>query len=68
MNGENPMFGSEEERAAYQSKIMDIIQQDIEQRRQQRMAEFLKTRETSAVIQGSVGTPDSLIQALDVNG
>lgn len=60
----DPMSGSEQERAAYQQQINDMIQADIQQRQQQRMADFTKTRESPAVLQGAVGTADSLIQAL----
>lgn len=64
MNDKDPMLGSPEERSAYQQNIKDMIQQDIEQRRQQRLAEFLQTREAPAVIEGTVGTKDSLTQSL----
>lgn len=61
----DPMLGSEEERSAYKQKIQEMIQQDIEQRKQQRLDEFKRSRESPAVIQGSVGsTADALIQAL----
>ena len=60
----DPMLGTDEEQAAYKEQIQQLIEQDLEQRRQQRMAEFLSTRESPAVIQGAVGTQDSLIQSL----
>ena len=60
----DPMLGTDAEQAAYKEQIQALIEQDLEQRRQERMAQFLSTREAPAVIQGAVGTQDSLIQAL----
>lgn len=61
---DDPMLGSREQQAAYRQQILDAIQEDVEQRKQQRLAEFLRTRESPAVIQGATGTADSLIQAI----
>ena len=65
MNDKDPMTGSAEEQAEYKRQIMDMIQQDIEERKQQRIAEFQATREAPAVIQGAVGTQGSITQALN---
>jgi hypothetical protein len=64
MNDDDPMLGTEQERDAYQQQILDLVEQDADQRRQQRLSDFLRTRDSPAVIQGVVGPPDSLIQAL----
>ena len=61
----DPMLGSEEERKAYLQKIDDMIQSDIEQRRAQRMTEFLKSRESPAVLQGASGVSGSIVQSID---
>jgi len=60
----DPMLGTDEEQAAYKRQIMDMIQQDIEERKAQRIAEFQRTRESPAVIQGVIGTQGSIIQSL----
>lgn len=65
MNDKDPMEGSQEERIAYQQQIKEMIQQDIEQRRQQRLAEFLQTREAPAVIEGATGGIDALVQSVN---
>jgi hypothetical protein len=66
MNGQDdPMNGSPEERDAYLRQISDMIDQDIEQRRAQRLAEFQQTREQPAVLLGSTGGQDSIIQSID---
>ncbi len=59
----DPMTGSEAERAQYLQEINDMITQDVEQRRQQRMAEFQQTRDTKAVIVGVTGA-EGLIGAV----
>ena len=65
MNDKDPMTGSAEEQAAYKRQIMEMIQQDVDERKAQRIAEFQKSREAPAVIQGAVGTQGSITQALN---
>lgn len=60
----DPMLGSADEQAAYRQKINDMIQQDIEQRKAQRLAEFQRTRETKAVVEGMIGTSDGISGAV----
>ncbi len=59
----DPMLGSESERVQYLEEINDMIAQDVEQRRQQRMAEFQNSRDTKAVIVGVTGS-EGLIGAV----
>ena len=61
----DPMTGTPDEQAAYKRQIMDMIQQDIDERKAHRIAEFERTRESPAVIQGAVGTQGSITQALN---
>ncbi len=63
MNGDDPMTGSESERAQYLQEINDMIAQDVEQRRQQRIAEFNQNIDTKAVIVGVTGA-EGLIGAV----
>jgi hypothetical protein len=66
MNGDesDPMLGSEEDRQAYFQKITGMIEQDVEERRAQRLAAFKGTRDSPAVVIGEVGTSDSLVRSL----
>lgn len=65
MNEDDPMLGSDAVRADYIQRIDDMIQQDIEQRRAQRLSEFQKTRESPAVLQGASGVSGGLAQSVD---
>ena len=60
----DPMNGTDEEQVAYKQQIQNMIQQDIEERKKQRIVEFQATREAPAVIQGVIGTQGSIIQSL----
>ncbi len=60
----DPMNGDEDTRQQYLQQINDMIAQDVEERRNQRMAEFQKTRESKAVIIGMTGTEDGLVGAI----
>ncbi len=64
MNGDDPMNGDEDTRQQYLQQINDMIAQDVEERRNQRIAEFQKTRESKAVIIGMTGTEDGLVGAI----
>ncbi len=64
MNDDDPMLGDEDTRQQYLQQINDMIAQDVEERRNQRMAEFQKTRESKAVIIGMTGTEDGLVGAI----
>jgi hypothetical protein len=64
MNGD-PMSGSESDRAEYLAEIMNMIAQDVEDRRAQRLAEFLETRDSKAIVLGVAGS-DSMIGTLDL--
>ncbi len=55
---QDPMLGSADEQAQYKQQILDMIQQDVDQRKQQRMTEFLRSRDSKAVIIGMTGTAD----------
>ncbi len=61
---QDPMLGDEDTRQQYLQQINDMIAQDVEERRNQRMAEFQKTRESKAVIIGMTGTEDGLVGAI----
>ena len=61
----DPMLGSAEEQKAYIAKINDMIQQDVEERRASRIAEFQRTRDSKAVILGASGTSGGLISSID---
>ncbi len=61
---DDPMLGDEDTRQQYLQQINDMIAQDVEERRNQRMAEFQKTRESKAVIIGMTGTEDGLVGAI----
>ncbi len=63
MNGDDPMLGSQDERDQYLQEINDMIAQDVEQSRQQRISEFQQTRDTKAVIVGVTGA-EGLIGAV----
>lgn len=64
MNEDDPMMGDEGTRQQYLAQINDMISQDVEERRNQRIAEFQKTRESKAVIIGMTGTEDGLVGAI----
>lgn len=64
MNEDDPMLGDESQRQAYLQQINELIAQDVEQRRAQRLAEFQGTRDSKAVILGVTGTSDSDISAV----
>ncbi len=64
MSDEDPMLGDEDTRQQYLQQINDMIAQDVDERRSQRMAEFQKTRESKAVIIGMTGTEDGLVGAI----
>ncbi len=64
MNDQDPMLGDDDTRQQYLQQINDMIAQDVEERRNQRMAEFQKTRESKAVIIGMTGTEDGLVGAI----
>ncbi len=64
MSDDDPMMGDEDTRQQYLQQINDMIAQDVEERRNQRMAEFQKTRESKAVIIGMTGTEDGLVGAI----
>ncbi len=61
---QDPMLGDEDTRQQYLQQINDMITQDVEERRDQRIAEFQKTRESKAVIIGMTGTEDGLVGAI----
>lgn len=61
----DPMLGSDEERKAYVAKIDEMIQQDIEQRKAERIAEFKRTRDSRGVLVGGNGMSNNLINAID---
>ncbi len=63
MNGDDPMLGSADERSQYLEEINDMISQDVEQRRQQRISEFNQNIDTKAVIVGVTGS-EGLIGAV----
>ncbi len=65
---QDPMLGDEDTRKQYLQNINDMIAQDVEQRRAQRMAEFQNSRESKAVIIGMTGVGDGLIGALGDTG
>jgi hypothetical protein len=65
MNGQDPMLGSADEQKAYRQQITDMIQQDVEQRRAQRIAEFQNSRQSRAVILGMTGTADGFSGAVN---
>ncbi len=64
MSDGDPMLGDDDTRQQYLQQITDMIAQDVEERRNQRMAEFQKTRESKAVIIGMTGTEDGLVGAI----
>ncbi len=64
----DPMQGSDEERNQYLQEINDMIAQDVEERKQQRLNEFLKGRDSKAVIVGVTGVGDGLINAVSDQG
>ncbi len=64
MSDEDPMLGDDDTRQQYLQQINDMIAQDVDERRNQRMAEFQKTRESKAVIIGMTGTEDGLVGAI----
>ncbi len=64
MSDDDPMNGDDDTRQQYLQQINDMIAQDVEERRNQRMAEFQKTRESKAVIIGMTGTEDGLVGAI----
>ncbi len=64
MSDDDPMMGDEDTRQQYLQQINDMITQDVEERRNQRFAEFQKTRESKAVIIGMTGTEDGLVGAI----
>ncbi len=64
MSDDDPMLGDDDTRQQYLQQINDMIAQDVEERRNQRMAEFQKTRESKAVIIGMTGTEDGLVGAI----
>ncbi len=61
---QDPMLGTEEQRQQYLQQINDMIAQDVEQRRAQRVADFQRGIDSKAVIVGVTGS-DSLIGAVD---
>ncbi len=63
----DPMQGSDEEREQYLQEINDMIAQDVEERRQQRIAEFQSGIDTKAVIVGVTGA-EGLIGAVSDSG
>lgn len=65
MKGQDPMLGSADEQKAYRQQIADMIQQDVEQRRAQRIAEFQGSRQSKAVIIGMTGTTDGFSGAVN---
>ncbi len=61
---QDPMLGTEEQRQQYLQQIDDMIAQDVEQRKAQRIADFQRGIDSKAVITGVTGS-DSLIGAVD---
>ncbi len=61
---QDPMLGTEEQRQQYLQQINDMIAQDVEQRRAQRIADFQRGIDSKAVITGVTGS-GSLIGAVD---
>ena len=61
----DPMLGSAEEQKAYIAKINDMIQQDVEQRKSERIAEFQRTRDSKGVLLGGNGMSNNLVNAIN---
>lgn len=61
----DPMQGSPEQRRAYLDKINEMIQQDIEQRKAERLAEFKNSRDARGVLIGGSSGADPLINAIE---
>ncbi len=61
---QDPMLGSDEQRQQYVQQINDMIAQDVEQRKSQRIAEFQRGIDSKAIILGTTGS-NSFIGAVD---
>lgn len=61
----DPMLGSAEQQKAYIEKINEMIQQDVEERRAARIAEFQRTRDSRGVLVGGSATSNALINAIE---
>ncbi len=61
---QDPMMGTDEQRKQYLQQINDMISQDVEERRSQRIVEFQRGIDSKAVITGVTGS-NSFIGAVD---
>ncbi len=61
---QDPMLGTDEQRQQYLQQINDMITQDVEQRRAQRIADFQRGIDSKAIILGTTGS-NSFIGAVD---
>lgn len=65
MNGDqDPLQGTLQEREDYVKQVFAMIEQDVEQRKAQRLAEFQKSRESKAVLVGGIGAEGSVVRSL----
>ena len=67
MNEEDtdPMLGTDDDKQEYFQKITEMIAHDVEQRREQRLAEFQQGQYSKAVIVGVTGVGDGLINSVN---
>ncbi len=57
---QDPMMGTELQRQQYLQQINDMIAQDVEERRSQRIADFQRGIDSKAVITGVTGSNSSI--------
>ncbi len=61
---QDPMLGTEVQRQQYLQQINEMITQDVEERRAQRIAEFQRGIDSKSIITGVTGS-NSFIGAID---